>query len=199
MTMNHPAPLKAPRARASVLVALLLIDTRSAFAERAEAARPVAKTVTVQTDLITPLFSAYYLETNVRLSDHFGLLINGSYLLLDNDDWSTRTGTFGVGLSYYFEGESPRRWYVEAVGEANLSSWRHGPSGEVAPLGLGYTGVAVGGYRFIWDWGAVVDLAAGIVVLHLAGARVTTADGVVSSQALTNVYPAAKANIGWAF
>ncbi len=197
--MNHSPDFRAPHVRAAVLVALTLAGAQPALAEVAEEAPLPPKAVTLQTDLITPLFSAYYLEANVRLSDHFGLLVNTSYLSLDNDSWKARTGTLGAGLSYYFEGEALRRWYVEAVGEVSLSSWRHEPSGEVAPVGLGSTGIAVAGYRFIGDCGAVLDLAAGVVVLHLPGTHVTTDDGVISASALTNVYPAAKASVGWAF
>ncbi len=160
---------------------------------------PARKSVTLQTDLITPFFGAYYLEANVRVSSHFGVLFNTSYLAFPNGDWKSRTGTFGVGLTYHFGGEALRGWYVEGVGEANLSSWRNEPSGQVAPLGVGWTGILVGGYRFVWNSGFVLDLAAGLVVLHLSSARVTTAEGVVASDALTRVYPAAKLGVGWAF
>ena len=80
-----------------------------------------------------------------------------------------------------------------------LSSWRHEPSGEVAPLGLGYAGIALVGYQFVFDRGPVVDLGAGVVAFHLPSAHVDAGGGSVSSEALTSVYPAAKVNVGWAF
>lgn len=135
----------------------------------------------------------------MRASNHFGVVFNTSYLPLENGDWKTRTGTLGVGLSYYFQGDALRRWYVEAVGEANFSSWRHEPSGKVASVVVGATAVAVGGYRFIWSSGPVLDLAAGVVVLHLASGHVATVDGPVSSGQYNGVYPAAKLGVGWAF
>lgn len=87
----------------------------------------------------------------------------------------------------------------EALDEANLSSWRHEPSGKIAPILVGYTGIAVAGYRFICSCGLVLDLAADVVVLHLPSARVATVDGFVSSEALTRVYPTAELNVGWTF
>jgi hypothetical protein len=178
---------------------LALGHSSVALAVEPEGSRAGREALTLQTDLITPFFGTYYLEANARVSNHLGVLFNASNLSLENGDWKTNTGTLGAGLSYYFQGEALRRWYVEAVGEANLSSWRHEPSGKVAPILVGYTGIAVAGYRFIWGCGLVLDLAAGVVVLHLPSARVATVDGFVSSEALTRVYPAAKLNVGWAF
>ncbi len=168
-------------------------ETRAAPAERS------TKTSTLQTDLITPFFTTYYLEGNIAVSKDFALLVNTSYLLLEDGDWSIQAATLGVGVSYYFQGQAPRRWYVEAVGEANLSSWRHKPSERVAPLTLGATAVSVAGYRFIFDGGFVVDTALGALVLHLPGARATTDAGAVTSKTITRLIPAAKLNIGWAF
>jgi hypothetical protein len=155
--------------------------------------------VTIQTDVITPFFGAYLLEANVRVSSHFSLLFNTSYLTLDNEEWESESGTLGLGASYYFQGDALRRWYIEAVGEVLLSSWRHEPSNAVAPIVLGVTGVAIAGYRFICSAGPVLDLGAGAVVLHSPSARAEGADGVVTSEAFTRFYPAAKLSVGWAF
>jgi hypothetical protein len=80
-----------------------------------------------------------------------------------------------------------------------FSSWRHGPSGEVAPIVLGYTGIATMGYELVCNRGPVLDLAAGVVALHFPSARVPLAGGSLSSEAFTKVYPAVKVNVGWAF
>jgi hypothetical protein len=173
--------------------------TRPAAAAEPTVPLEPPKNVTIQTDLITPFFGAYLLEANVRVSSHFSVLINTSYLGLKDHDWRARAGTLGAGLTYYFQGQAPRRWYVEAVGEVSLASFRYEPSGEVAPAVFGYNGVAVAGYRFIWDAGPVLDLAAGVVVLHFPSAHVSTPSGELASEAITNVYPAAKASVGWAF
>jgi len=181
------------------LVLFVVFAPFAALAAGPERARGSRETLTIQTDLVTPFFGAYLLEANVRVSNHFALLFNTSYLTLDNESWESDTGTLGLGLSYYFQGDALRRWYVQAIGEVMLSSWRHEPSGAVAPVTLGVTGVAIAGYRFICSAGPVLDLGAGAVVLHSPSARAEAGDEVVASQALTRVYPAAKLSVGWAF
>jgi len=133
------------------------------------------------------------------VSNALGLVFNTSYLSLANGDWKTRAGTVGAGVNYYFLGSALRRWYVEAIGELVVSSWRHEPSGEVAPIGLGYIGIALVGYKFVWDRGPVLDLGAGVVALHFRSAQVDLAGGAVSSAPFTTLYPAVKLNVGWAF
>ena len=183
-----------------LLTAFSLLVCRTAGADGAETPRTGRETVTLATSLVTPFFGAYYLEANVRASNAFGLFYNASYVSLDGeDDWHSKSGTLGSGISYSFGHEALRRWYVEAWGEVWLSSWRHGPSGEVAPLVAGYAAGSLAGYRFIWDAGPVLDLAAGVVGAYLPSAHVQTDDGPVSSEAITMLYPAVKVNVGWAF
>lgn len=194
----------ARRAGLVLLVASQFLHARGTLAGEPDQPHTGQKAVTVQTDLITPIFGCYYLEADVRASDRFSVLINSSYLPVENHDWKAKAGTLGVGTSYYFQGESLRRWYVEGVGEANLAWWRHEPSGKVASMSVGYTGVAVVGYRFIWNSGAVLDAAVGVVGLHLPSVQVKDTDGTgssytVSSDPVNKVYPAAKLNVGWAF
>ena len=176
----------------------MLFDPRTASAAEPEGSRAGRESVTVTASLIAPFFSAYEAEATVRVSNSFGLLFNTSYLTLANDDWKTRTGTVGAGIDYYFLGSALRRWYVEAIGELMVSSWRHEPSGEVAPLVLGYTGLALVGYKFVWDRGPVLDVAAGVVALHFPSAQVDLVGGAVSSQPFIRVYPAVELNVGWA-
>jgi hypothetical protein len=181
-----------PRA---LLACLVLLGPGTAFS-----AEPAGReSVLVTASLITPFFDAYEAEAAVRVSNAFGLVFNTSYLTLVNDDWKTRTGTVGAGVNYYFLGSALRGWYVEAIGELMFSSWRHEPSGEVAPLGLGYTGIAGVGYKVVWDRGPVLDVGAGVVVFHLPRAQVELARGAVSSEAFTRIYPGVKVNVGWAF
>ena len=87
--------------------------------------------------LVTPFFDAYEAEAAVRVSNAFGVVFNTSYLSLANDGWKTKTGTVGAGVNYYLLGSALRRWYLEAIGELVFSSWRHEPSGKVAPIVLG--------------------------------------------------------------
>ncbi|MEP7053488.1 MAG: hypothetical protein ABJB12_24200 [Pseudomonadota bacterium] len=74
------------------------------------------------------------------------------------------------------------------------------PSRQVAPLAIGYTAMGVVGYRYIFCSGLVLDGGAGVVAIHFPRARVELAGGAsASSQAFTNLYPAVKVNVGWAF
>jgi hypothetical protein len=189
---------RSPRtALRGLLGLLLLLPPKPVAAEPAEShADP--KTATLTTSLVTPFFGAYYLEGNVRASNALAALFNVSYLSLDNEDWTTNTGTVGAGVSYYCNGEALRGWYAEAGSELLLSSWRHQPSGKVAPIVPGFSVAAVLGYRFIWS-GPVLDLGAGAVVLHFPRAQVETATGTTPSDTLTKVYPVLKLNAGWAF
>jgi hypothetical protein len=176
----------------------------SATAEGAGADLPAARqanrdVATLTTSLVTPFFGAYYLEGKVRASSLFGVLLNTSYLSVENHDFRARSGTVGVGVDYYFQGHALRGWYVEAVGELWLASWRHEPSGEVAPVVPGYAGIALVGYQFVFDAGPVLDLGAGAVAFHVASADVEVSGASVSSGAVTKLYPAAKLNVGWAF
>ena len=182
----------------AVLAALILLDSRTASAaEPAESGRGRESAI-VTASLISPFFGAYEAEAAVPVSNALGLVFNTSYLSLANGDWKARAGTVGAGVDYFL-GSALRRWYVEAIGELMVSSWRHEPSGEVAPIVLGYTGIAVIGYKFVWDRGPVLDLGAGVVALHFPSARVDPVGGAVSSQPFTRLYPAAKINVGWAF
>lgn len=153
----------------------------------------------VATSLVTPMFGAYYIEGNLRLSDRFSALVNGSRLTLDREDWSTQTNSVGAGLDYYFQGEALRKWYVEAQGELLISSWKHDPSGASASVAFGATGTALVCYRFVSDFGPVLDLGAGVVALRFPGARADTPNGPVTLNAFTHVYPALKVSVGWAF
>jgi hypothetical protein len=183
----------------ALLVPLVLLDRGAASAAEPEGSRAGREAVSVTTSLVTPFFGAYYLETKVRASNAFGVLLNTSYLSLENGDWKSKAGTVGAGVDYYFQGDALRRWYVEAIGELWFSSWRHEPSGEVAPIVLGYAGLALVGYQFVFDLGPVLDLGAGVVAFHSPSAHVELAGASVSSEAFTRLYPAVKLNVGWAF
>jgi hypothetical protein len=176
-----------------------LLATRAAPAAEFEDPRKEREKVTFTTSAITPFFGAYLLESKVRMSNAIGLVLIGSYLVIENDDWKAKSGTLGVGIDYYFQGDALRRWYVEAVGELWLSSQRHEPSGEVAPMGLGYAAFALLGYQFVCELGPVLDLGAGAVLFHLPAAEVDVDGSNVASDAMTRVYPAAKVNVGWGF
>lgn len=178
------------------LSTLLLLGNTPVLAQ-SSSSRP--KVVTFTTNLLSPFFRAYYLDANVRPSKSVAVLLNTSYFLLEKGDFATRTGTLGAGLSYYFQHDAPRRWYVEASSELMLSHWRHEPSGSAAALTPGFTLGSVAGYRYIWELGPVVDFAVGAVMLHFPSAGVETNAGRISSRAFTSLYPAIKINAGWAF
>ena len=185
---------------ASVLVLLTLGGAQAAWATEAVASRSAGeKVATIGTSLVTPFFGAYYLEGKVRASRSYAVVMNGSYLTIENGAWRNRAGTVGVGLEYFFQGEALRRWYVEAIGEVWLVSPRHEPTGGVAPMGLGYAAIALLGYQFVFDRGLVLDLGAGVVGFHLPGAQIEGAGGPASSEAVTKIYPAVKVNVGWGF
>lgn len=172
-----------------------------------EVASPTAKAnepadrehVSLGTSLVTPIFGAYLLEANVRLTEHWGLLVNTSYLVIDNADWSTKTGTLGAGVTYNWQGRGLRGWYSEVVGEIMFSSWTHDPTDAKSSIVLGYTGIFATGYRFIWDAGPVIDLGAGFVGLHFPSARASVDGATLESKPMTKYYPAVKAAVGWAF
>lgn len=155
--------------------------------------------VSVSASALTPFFGAYELEARARASGAFAILVNTSYLRLEHGDWTTNTATVGAGLTYFFERKALRGWYAEAIGELMFSSWRYDPSHRTASLVLGYSGIAAVGYQIVWDAGPVLDLAGGVVALHFPGARVSNDGASRSFDAFTNVYPAAKVNVGWAF
>jgi hypothetical protein len=180
-------------------VPLILVGPGTAAAAEPQDAPAARKTATIATSLVTPFFGAYYLEGKLRASSSFAAVLNTSYLTLENGDWQNRAGTVGAGVEYFFQGDALRRWYVEAIGEVWLSSWRHEPSGGVAPFGLAYAGIALVGYQFVFARGPVVDVGAGLVAFHLPSAHVEVAGGSVTSEPLTKLYPAAKVNVGWAF
>jgi hypothetical protein len=180
-------------------VAAAAVCLTAALPAEAEEPRGGTESATVTTSLTAPFFGAYEVEATLRASSTVGVLVNGSYLTLTNGDWRMKGGTVGAGINYYPWGSALRRWYVEAVGELMLASWRHEPSRAVAPVHLGYSGIALVGYQFVWDRGPVLDVGAGAVVLHLPGAQVDVADGAASSAAFTRVYPAVKINVGWRF
>lgn len=188
----------------ALLVAFLLPLLRSGTVEAAPDTVPAARkanreSVTLTTSLVTPFFGAYCLEGKLRASSLFGVLLNASYLSLENGDFRARSGTLGAGVDYFFQGDSLRGFYVEAVGELWLASWRHEPSGEVAPVVPGYAGIALLGYQFVFDAGPVLDLGAGAVAFHVASSHVEISSVSASSGAITKLYPAAKLNVGWAF
>lgn len=185
--------------RLAVLTSVVLLVPQPASAAEPEEPRAGHESAIVTASLVTPFFGAYEAEATVRVSNAFAVVVNTSYLTLANDGWKTRTGTVGAGVNYYLRGNALRRWYLEAIGELMFSSWRHEASGKVAPLGLGYTGIAVGGYKFVWDRGPVLDVGAGVVVFHLPSAQVEVVGATASSAAFTRVYPAVKVNVGWAF
>jgi hypothetical protein len=197
--MEHRSKQIPARRYLALLVALTLLDASTASSAEPEGSRAGRQSVTVTTSLVTPFFGAYELEATILASNTFGLLFNTSYLSLSNGDWKTSTGTLGAGVNYYFLGSALRGWYVEAVGELMVSSWRHQPSREVAPIVLGYTGIAVLGYQLAWDCGFVLDVGAGLVALHFPSAQVELAGSAVASGALTRLYPAIKLNVGWGF
>jgi hypothetical protein len=178
---------------------LTVLPEGPAWATASEGTRAGRETVTVVTSAVTPFFGAYYLEGAVRTSDFFSVLLNTSYLSLESDDWRVRAGTVGFGADYFFAGSALRGWYAEAIGEVWFSSWRHEPSTHVAPIVLGYAAVAIVGYQFVCDLGAVLDIGAGATAFHVPGAQVPSAGAPVSSDALTRIYPAAKVDLGWAF
>jgi hypothetical protein len=196
--MKHLATL-APTRLLAFFVLLLLPAPRAIAADARDESLSGRKVATVTTSLITPFFDAYYLEGKIRASKNFAVAINASALSIEKGDWTTRAGTVGAGVDYFFQGDALRRWYVEAIGELWLASPRHGPSGSIAPFGMGYAGIALIGYQFVFDLGLVVDLGMGAVAFHLPAAAAETAGGSVSAQATTSVYPAAKLNVGWAF
>jgi hypothetical protein len=183
----------------AVILAAIHRDAEAAGAARSAESQARRQSLTVATSALTPFFGAYYLEANLRAANAFSVLCNASYLTIENDDWKSRGATLGAGVDYYFQGDALHRWYLEAVGELAISSWRHQPSGQAAPIGLGGTSYAILGYRFVFDRGPVLDVGVGVVGVHLPGARVTTVNGPVSSEAFTRLYPAAKINLGWAF
>jgi hypothetical protein len=184
--------------KCAALVVALTLQARTAAAQ-ATSPRKVALT----TSLVTPFFGAYLLEGTVRTSTSLGLLANCSYLSIENpkdEAWHAHAGTVGAGVDYYLPLGLTRRVYVEAVGEAVFASWQHQPSGRVAPLGVGYTAIAMAGYRYVSRSGPVLDVGAGAVAIHFARARVELPDGSSAvSGAFTNVYPALKVHVGWAF
>jgi hypothetical protein len=196
--MKHPGSLRISARWSLCVVPLLpLLAPRQAAAEPAP--RAEGKSVTVTTNVLSPFFGAWYLAANVRASKSVGVLFNASYFSVENDHWKTHTGTLGAGLSYYFQGEALRRWYVEGFSELMLSRWRHEPSGNTAAPVAGFTVGSVVGHRWVWELGPVLDLAAGAVMLHFPSARVETDAGTLSSKAFTRLYPAVKVDVGWAF
>ena len=179
-------------------VALVVLLSASVASAADEPHRTSAR-VLMATSLVTPLFGAYYFEVNARLSGGVGGLVNVSRLSLENGDWTSTGHTIGTGLGLYFNGDALRACYVEAVGEVLLNTWRHEPSGKTSSLGVGGTMYVMAGYRFIHDWGPVLDVGVGVVGLRAPGAHVETSVGPVSLDAKTSIYPAVKANVGWSF
>jgi hypothetical protein len=69
-----------------------------------------------------------------------------------------------------------------------------------AGFGRAALAIALIGYRYVFPFGLLLDAGAGGVAIHFPSARVALADGgFAASQAFTNVYPAVKLNVGWAF
>lgn len=180
------------------VVILALAAPRSAVAQPASERR-----VALTTSLVTPLFGAFVLEGTFRASDSWGLLANTSYLSIENPKdraFRNYAGTVGAGVDYYLPLGAPRRVYLEAVGELVFASWHHRPSHQVAPWVVGFTAIALVGYRYVWQRGPVLDVGAGVLAMHFPSAHVELpSGGSTSSPAFTNVYPALKLNVGWAF
>lgn len=191
------APAQADRVRT---------DTGLAPAEAAPAHAAPAReqspreSVTITTNVIAPLFGVYYLEGNVRLSSRFGLVLNANHFPLDSGRLRTRANALGAGLSYYFEGNALRGWYVEAIGEAVFATWRaRSDSSETSPVVVGSSFSAVGGYRFICDLGPVLDVGLGVARIHIPSAAVQVDGQRAASGSVTRFYPAVTLDIGWAF
>ncbi|MEO7667957.1 MAG: hypothetical protein ABIW57_01375 [Polyangia bacterium] len=165
----------------------------------ASAEAPTPERASIATSVVTPFFGAYYLEGKLRALHSVAVVVNASYLTLANDGWTSRAGTAGFGVDYFFRGNALRGWYAEAIGEVWLTSRRHEASREVAPTGYGYAGVALAGYQFVWRRGPVLDLGAGVVAFHVPKAAVELGGEFVRSASVNRIYPAAKVNIGWAF
>ncbi len=180
------------------MVATALLGAASVRAQPAAREHP-SESVTIAANAIAPLFGAYYVETNVRLSRWLGLLVNANHFTVDSGHWATRATAAGVGLSYSFEGQALRGWYVESVVEGLVACWRHeqvpgGRSSAVVGTSIGTTA----GRRFIWASGFVVDLGAGFAVIHIPGARVDGGDRQAARGSLTGLYPTGRVNVGWA-
>ena len=194
---------RRPKTRRATLASLaslplLVVTAPLSAAEAPEDPREPRKTLAIVTSAVTPFFGAYYLAGEIRASRFVGATLNTSYLSLESGEWDVRAGTLGAGAEYYFAGNALRGWYAEAIGEIWFCSWRHGPSGRIAPLELGYAGIAIFGYQFVLDAGPVIDLGAGATAFHVAGAHIA-GNPPLSSEAITRVYPAAKVDLGWAF
>ena len=102
--------------------------------------------------------------------------------------------------AYLLEGTARLSGSWGLLASASYLSLENQPSGQVAPLVIGSTAIALVGYRYIWPRGPVLDVGVGVVAIHFPGARVELANGgSASSAAFTNVYPALKLNLGWAF
>jgi hypothetical protein len=192
-------PWPVTRRSVAALVPLLLLVPRPASGAEAESFREERETVALTTSAVTPIFGAYLLEGEIRASSSFAVLLGASYLAIEQDDWKVRAGTLNAGLTYYFGNDALRGWYVEGAGEAWLASWRHQPSREVAPVVVGYAAVAIFGYQFVCDLGPVLDLGVGATAFHVPRAHVRVAGAPLSSGAVTQVYPALKVSLGWAF
>jgi len=78
-------PVPFVSAAAMVLVKLAVSDAD-------EPGRANANVV-VTTSVVTPLFGAYYLESNIRLARRWGLVVNTSRLTLADDDWTSTGNT----------------------------------------------------------------------------------------------------------
>jgi len=191
------ASTRSPLRRPLVLLLCFLLRPTVCHAVERDPSRPEPERFTIATSLVTPFFGAYYLEGKVNAASAFGVLLNTSYLSLDEHDWKVRSGTAGIGLDYYFQGRALRRWYAEAVAEVWFCSWRHESPAAVAPVVLGYAGVALVGYQFVFDAGPVLDVGAGAVAFHVPSAQV--GGSLAPPEAITKLYPAAKVNVGWAF
>lgn len=158
------------------------------------------KSLTLTTNVIAPFFGVYYVEANVVLSNRFSLLANTSYFPLHSKAWRARAAALGVGLNYNFQGTAPRGWHVEAIAEAIFASWNHETSpDETSPIVVGSSFSALGGYRFVWDAGPVLDLGLGLALIHIPSGTAEVDGEPASSGSVRRFYPGPKLNIGWAF
>jgi len=182
-----------------VATALLSLRASPAHAETAREQSP-KKSLTLTTNVIAPFFGVYYVEANVVLSKRFSLLANTSYFPLHSGAWRARAVAAGMGLNYNFQDTAPRGWHVEAIAEAIFASWNHEANpDETSPIVVGSSFSALGGYRFVWDAGPVLDLGLGLALVHIPSGTAEVAGEPAASGSVTRLYPGPKLNVGWAF
>lgn len=183
---------------AGVAVALILLRVAPARSATPPSQSP-NESLTLTANIIAPLFGVYYAEGNIRFSRRIGMVVNVNHFSLESAEWTATATALGAGLSYYWQGEALRQWYIESVIEILLAEWRYdGSSNGTSSLLLGTSGSIIAGYRFICDFGLVVDLGVGLTVIHIPSSTAEANGERISPHPLTRLYPAAKVNAGWA-